>query len=152
MELGRRALFQVISWGRAAQAAYAVVLVAMGCLLFTSTVQSFAEVGSSLHSFCDIINSFACHQLDDRLLYFGTYSTGVCARCYSFYLFILVGVVLFSNTPISFQQFNVMNIPLVVDGVCQLLGIWDSSSVSRLISGGLSGMAVALVSNRWRSL
>ena len=74
------------------------------------------------------------------------FKIAVCQRCVSTYVVMLLAGILFSwlrsrIKPLSLKRFGVLIAPLVLDGFGQLLGLWESTWWSRVVTGGLFGVA-----------
>ncbi|MBN1401060.1 MAG: DUF2085 domain-containing protein [Anaerolineae bacterium] len=74
------------------------------------------------------------------------FKVGICQRCVSIYGSMLLAGLLFGLLrrrlkALPFKAFLALILPLGIDGVGQLLGFWESSWISRTITGGLFGLA-----------
>jgi len=74
------------------------------------------------------------------------YEFGVCARCFWFYISFVFGILgyIYVYGKDSKENPNILLlivaiIPLAIDGVGQLFGLWASTNVIRMITGTLSG-------------
>ncbi|MBN2380430.1 DUF2085 domain-containing protein [candidate division WOR-3 bacterium] len=97
-----------------------------------------------------------CHQLPSRSWFICGEKLGVCVRCFATYLFFVPAGLLVFITQIriwilrrSFVKFIVpvsflFNLPMIVDGLFQLLTSWESTHLLRLITGGLSSLGLVL--------
>ncbi len=101
-----------------------------------------------------------CIQTDthglDRTRYVYTDSRGteyefaVCARDTGIYLMMLLGALAYpfvrrvddDRTP-PLWLFVLALVPIAIDGTGQLIGLWESTNVMRLLTGGLAGLAVS---------
>lgn len=78
------------------------------------------------------------------------YKVAVCERCVAIYGGMFVLGVLFAAVrrrirPISIRTFVALCVPMAIDGLGQLFGLWASSVVSRVITGGLFALACILL-------
>ncbi len=78
------------------------------------------------------------------------FKVAVCQRCVAIYggmfaLGVLFAAVRRQLRPISIVTFGALIVPMVIDGFGQLFGLWASSVVSRLITGGLFALACILL-------
>jgi len=89
--------------------------------------------------------------LSARRYFYGDPETGykmaICQRDVGIYGAVLLAGLIYGLLrrrirPLPFPYFLILCIPLAVDGVAQLLGLWESTWFNRLITGGLLGMAL----------
>ena len=71
----------------------------------------------------------------------------ICQRCTAIYGAMFLASLTFYLVrtrlkPLSIRQFVIFLVPLAIDGFGQLLGFWESSWVSRLITGTAFGLAI----------
>jgi uncharacterized membrane protein len=103
----------------------------------------------SLLGISQILSSFLghhCHQIPERSISIFGSPMGLCARCFSFYTAFWITV------PISilikghkYWRFGIfLIIPLLLDGLTQLLGLRTSTNHIRIITGILAGIGVAI--------
>lgn len=94
------------------------------------------------------IPEWFCHQRPDRSIFIRGRRLPLCARCFPFYLFILVGFLFNLVFGISPDLFSVrqalillllFTIPMGVDGVTQQLQLRESTNTIRFITGMLPG-------------
>lgn len=101
-------------------------------------------------SFFSGINSLVCHQYETRCLHICGITTGICARCFSFYLSAILtyGVCLivskFKKIEINIILFYLMLLPLVVDGSTQFVFERESNNILRVLTGMLAGLAISI--------
>jgi uncharacterized membrane protein len=74
------------------------------------------------------------------------YKMAVCERDISLYLAVLLAGLAFALVrrrlrPLSIRSFILFCLPMAFDGAGQLLALWESSPWSRVLSGGLFGVA-----------
>ena len=91
------------------------------------------------------IFSPTCHQIDSRCLQFFGAPLAVCARCLGIYLGILAGTLVFLYKMATYpplpqaKTFVMITCPLILDGLGNLFGIWQSPHLLRLGIGALWG-------------
>ncbi|MBC7224637.1 MAG: DUF2085 domain-containing protein [Anaerolineae bacterium] len=85
-----------------------------------------------------------------RRFYYGDervgYKMAFCQRDFALYGAILLAGLLYGPLrrripPLPFLYFLILCVPLVVDGVAQLLGLWESTWFNRVLTGSLFGVA-----------
>lgn len=93
--------------------------------------------------------SYICHQIPERSFFAFGHQLPVCARDTAIYFTMLVGAVIYpifskiESKKIPKLIFFVLAIaPLGIDGVSQLLGIWESTNLVRVVTGGIAGFAI----------
>lgn len=94
--------------------------------------------------------SHICHQISARSFHIGDEQFAVCARCFGFYSGFLTGIAVYPlfrspyNTD-SFPRFWLFAamIPIGIDFSLTFFGIWENTHFSRLITGGILGIACA---------
>lgn len=74
------------------------------------------------------------------------YKTTVCQRDIATYAAMWVAGLAFVALrgrlrPLSLRIFALLSAPIAIDGFGQLLGLWESSALSRVLTGGLFGLA-----------
>ena len=100
--------------------------------------------------FFSTINGLACHQYEPRCLHLFEFTTGICARCFAFYLssvlayFACIIVSKYRHISISQKLFFLMILPLVIDGSTQALIDRESSNMLRVVTGILAGTAISI--------
>ena len=90
-----------------------------------------------------------CHQRADRSFFLGGNEMAFCARCIGVWLGIFVGLlcITFLEVPLDFRLawvFLLGLLPIMVDGGGQLLGLWESTNIVRLLTGLLAGVVGGL--------
>ncbi len=91
-----------------------------------------------------------CHQLDSRSFHLLGAKFGVCVRCTSIYFSFFVGVALYpflrrlKSASLPSLGWMVLALgPMVLDVLMNDLGILDSTSLSRVVTGSVSGFVFA---------
>lgn len=106
-------------------------------------------VYESISYFIYYLFSFICHQQPSRSFFLFEYKFAVCARCTGIYLGALIAVIIYSlfkeidetKTP-SKWPLIISLIPIGIDGLGQLIGLWESNNFLRLITGFIFGFVV----------
>ncbi len=97
-----------------------------------------------------------CHQLPERSFFGGGVQAPVCARDTGIYIGFCVAIVLISilhrpkrprgfPSPLGWVAFGLMIGSMAIDGGTQLIGLRSSANDLRLITGLLSGFAIAML-------
>ena len=97
-----------------------------------------------------------CHQLPERSFFGGGVQAPVCARDTGIYVGFCVAIVLISllhrpkrprgfPSPLGWVAFGLMIGSMAIDGGTQLIGLRSSANDLRLITGLLSGFAIAML-------
>lgn len=127
-----------------------LLLVAMWCggiVLAPSLSTALPGVSSSLYSFYSPI----CHQIDARSFHLSGEKIGVCSRCSSIYfgfLFSLALYPLFRNIQVPAlpkkHWIALAILPMLIDVLMNLVGIHESTLLTRAITGLLFGLILPL--------
>lgn len=83
-----------------------------------------------------------CHQLPERSYFINGYQLPVCVRCFGIYIGLLAGALIYpifkkinsTNAP-KYKYLYFILIPVIFDGLAQLLNIYSSPHYLRLITG-----------------
>jgi uncharacterized membrane protein len=86
-----------------------------------------------------------CHQRADRSFFFNGYQMPVCARCTGIIIGRMIGLLAPIQTKKKHVQYYYMFIPLIIDGVTQLLGFQKSNNSRRLLTGVLFGTGESII-------
>src|SRR5262249_47814544 len=95
--------------------------------------------------------SAVCHQLDSHSLHAGGTALGVCTRCTGIYFGFLAGMFAFPFFRIDRIHARgggiwiVALIPMLFDVGGGMLGLWESGTGTRLVSGALFGIPAAQI-------
>lgn len=119
---------------------------ALWCALIAAAPVFSAPPGGFLYRFFSPV----CHQDDARSLHIFGLQLAVCARCTAIYFGFLAGVILSSFLAVGRRYppkvlWIVAAGPMLLDVASGMLGIHDSSLVTRLVTGGLFGTVSALI-------
>ena len=90
-----------------------------------------------------------CHQKADRSFFINGNQMPFCSRCTAIWLGIAVGLgfMFFYRVDINGKFLLILIaglIPIVIDGIGQFFGFWESSNVVRVITGLLAGITVGI--------
>ena len=98
-----------------------------------------------------LMRAFAgvCHQLPERSLHVDGVSLAVCDRCMGIYGGVLVGVLVMPFVPHWTDRLHryagpvlvAALVPLTVDWLGPVVGMWSNVPLSRAVTGGLFGIA-----------
>jgi uncharacterized membrane protein len=102
-----------------------------------------------------------CHQKAERSFFIGGNQMPFCSRCTAIWLGIAIGLgfmVVYKiklNSKFIFLIFLGL-VPIGIDGLGQLLGLWESSNIVRVLTGLLvgivSGIAIGVIVDEVRTL
>ena len=90
-----------------------------------------------------------CHQYPSRCLYVFGSNMGLCARCFSIYLSILISSVFYLFLDINLKGYSrlimasILITPLIVDGITQHLHLQTSTNFVRVITGLMAGLGIS---------
>jgi len=93
---------------------------------------------------------YRCHQLPQRSLFWAGLQFPLCMRDTGITIGFLIGLLAiyvaknYRSRNVDFRTL-VLLLPMAVDGFAQFLGFWESTFVSRYVSGLLAGFFVALL-------
>lgn len=127
---------------------FAVVLLWIFSILAAPLAARYGydHFAASVYSFFGHI----CHQISARSFHIGDEQFAVCARCFGFYSGFLTGIGIYplfrslddTNSFPRFWLFAAM-IPIGVDFSLTFFSVWENTHLSRLITGGILGIACA---------
>lgn len=91
---------------------------------------------------------FVCHQMPERSFHIAGHALAVCARCFGIYAGFALGVLVYplvrsvhrTDAPAR-AWLLAATLPLAVDFMLGLLGLWDNTHLSRFTTGALVGAA-----------
>jgi uncharacterized membrane protein len=91
------------------------------------------------------IGDIFCHQISDRSLYLNGNQMPFCSRCTAIWFGLALGLALmiFYSVKLNdkFLLIIILGIlPLGIDGFGQLIGLWDSTNLIRVITGLITGV------------
>lgn len=106
------------------------------------------------HAFADVLAQLyvrVCHQLPERSFAWGALPWAVCIRCSSIYLAFTLTILVVPLVrgldrwrPLSPRVFAAWLVPVVADAVFDFVGLHAAGSVSRIMTGTLAGIGLAL--------
>lgn len=87
------------------------------------------------------LGSYTCHQIYERSFSYNGYQFPVCARCTGIFIGQIIGVIcIVLGLRINFLWATALIIPMVIDGLIQLMKIIESNNIRRFITGFASGI------------
>ena len=117
--------------------------------LLTPLLMSSGMTG--LYKSLNFFNSLICHQYPQRCYFIFDYNIGLCARCFSFYVAMLILIIIYLFTDIAIEKrlrtpiFFLLITPLITDGITQFLKFRESTNLIRTITGVMGGFGVAII-------
>ena len=91
------------------------------------------------------IGDIFCHQISERSLYLNGNQMPFCSRCTAIWFGLAIGlaIMIFYSIKLNdkFLLIVILGIlPLGIDGIGQLIGLWDSTNLIRVITGLITGV------------
>lgn len=125
----------------------------MGSLLMVGLIVAAPLAHASQHTFlaATLYQAFshACHQEPERSFFIAGQQLAVCARCTGLYTGFALTAVLYPlftplrrTNPPQRKWLFLASVPLVIDFGLGLLGVWQNTHSSRLLTGALLGAVV----------
>jgi uncharacterized membrane protein len=103
-------------------------------------------VSSSIFTFF----SYICHQIPDRSLHIAGHQLGVCTRCSGVYMGLLIGLLIYPLVrrideiePIPRFWLFLSLVPISIDWLLTIFGIWENTHLSRFVTGFILGATCA---------
>lgn len=92
---------------------------------------------------------YMCHQRADRSLFINGNQMPFCSRCTAIWIGLTAGILLTVSTRIRLSEkilyvMILAIIPIGIDGIGQLIGLWESTNLIRLITGIITGSACGI--------
>lgn len=138
------------SLSRRARAVWLALLVVALVLLASVLIAPLATARGNVTLATVIYKSFnaICHQMPERSFYLHSHPLAVCARCWGVYIGFAVGVVVYPlvrslkrrDAPSRGWLFAAA-VPVTLDFLLGVLGIWANTHTSRALTGALLGGA-----------
>lgn len=101
------------------------------------------------------IYSVVCHQFESRSFHLHGEPLAVCIRCSSIYfVFLMTLIMLQIFTSLRDKKLNTIlllfltAVPMAVDGSLSIFGLYHASDISRIATGSLFGIGMALLLHR----
>ncbi len=95
-----------------------------------------------------------CHQIAERSFFINGNQMPFCARCTAIWLGLAIGLGFMVFYKIQLDEkflfaIIICLVPIGIDGVGQLFGLWESTNIVRLITGllagGICGLAIGII-------
>jgi uncharacterized membrane protein len=92
---------------------------------------------------------YLCHQKSERSIYINENQMPFCSRCTAIWFGIVIGIGIMIFYSIELNNKFLIAVflgilPLGIDGVGQLIGLWESTNIIRLLTGSITGIVCGL--------
>ncbi len=134
-----------------------IAFVAIWCagIVLPPVIISLKPFGESAAQILYRFYGVVCHQFDSRSFHMYDHPFAVCIRCTAIYFGFLIGVVgirlpteLFKNKYNPVLVLICSSVPMVLDVLCSFTSLYEISTSSRMISGTIFGIGLALLLHR----
>lgn len=95
--------------------------------------------------------SYLCHQIPERSFHIENHSFAVCSRCFGVYFGLLAGFVIYpffrsieETEPLPRFWLFLSLVPIAIDWLLGVFGIWENTFLSRFSTGMILGIACAV--------
>lgn len=112
-----------------------------------AAANNLESVANPIYSFF----SYLCHQVPERSFHIENHSFAVCSRCFGVYFGLLAGFVIYpfffklENTePLPRYWLFLSLVPVSIDFLLGVFGIWENTHWSRFVTGMILGIACAV--------
>jgi uncharacterized membrane protein len=129
--------------GLVSVAAIWVLLIVSAPLLAANSNETIAQ---PIYNFF----SYICHQKPERSLHIADFPFAVCSRCFGVYLGMLLGLIVYplwrridDIEPLPRFWLFLSLIPIGIDWLLGVTGIWENNHATRLITGMILGFTCA---------
>jgi uncharacterized membrane protein len=104
---------------------------------------------------------YLCHQKSERSFFLNENQMPFCARCTAIFIGIVIGLAIMVFFSIVLDErfiflIIISLIPVGIDGIGQLIGLWESTNLIRVITGLfvgiMSGIAIGIISEEIQNL
>lgn len=104
---------------------------------------------------------YLCHQKSERSFFFNENQMPFCSRCIAIFIGITIGLLLMIFLKIELDERLIFMIllsiiPIGIDGIGQLIGLWESTNLIRVITGLIvgimSGIALGIIIDEIQNL
>lgn len=87
-----------------------------------------------------------CHQRASRSLFINGNEMPYCARCTGIFVGLVIGTAFSLFIILDLKVWYIIGalVPMGIDGVGQMLGLWESTDLARLVTGGLAGVITGI--------
>ncbi len=110
-------------------------------------VNNFSNLSNPLYKFF----SFLCHQNSERSFAVSEHAFAVCSRCFGVYFGLFFGFVIYpflrsieETDPLPRFWLFLATIPMAIDWLLGVFGIWENTHSSRFVTGAILGAACAV--------
>jgi uncharacterized membrane protein len=113
----------------------------------TAKLAGVNGLASALYTFF----SYICHQIPERSFHLFGEQFGVCSRCFGVYFGLLIGILIYplwrgmdTVEPLPRFWLFLSLIPITIDWSLTVFGLWENTQFSRVLTGGILGLACAM--------
>jgi uncharacterized membrane protein len=127
----------------------AVVLVWIGLIVAAPLLASSgaSNASSPIYSFF----SYICHQIPERSLHLAGFHMAVCSRCFGVYFGLFAATLAYpflrpidETEPLPRIWLFLSLVPITIDWLLTIFGIWENTHLSRFLTGMVLGGACAM--------
>lgn len=128
---------------------FSVVFVWVFAILLApaAAANSLESVSNPIYSFF----SYLCHQIPERSFHIESHAFAVCSRCFGVYFGLLAGFIIYpfffklENTePLPRVWLFLSLVPVSIDWLLGVFGIWENTYLSRFSTAMILGVACAI--------
>lgn len=130
----------------------AITSVWCGLIVLTPVIASMEHGDGSISNVFYRLFGAVCHQFDSRSFHLYEHSFAVCVRCSAIYFGFLLALGAVRISPqLQTKTFSltpllvVTCVPMLIDGICSLFNIYQTTTYLRMITGSFFGIGIALL-------
>ena len=112
-----------------------------------AAANNLENVANPIYSFF----SYLCHQIPERSFHIENHSFAVCSRCFGVYFGLLAGFIIYpffrvieETKPLPRFWLFLSLVPIAIDWLLGVFGIWENTFLSRFSTGMILGIACAV--------
>ena len=112
-----------------------------------AAANNLENVSSPIYSFF----SYLCHQIPERSFHIENHSFAVCSRCFGVYFGLFAGFIIYlffrsieETEPLPRIWLFLSLVPIAIDWLLGVFGIWENTFLSRFFTGMILGIACAV--------
>jgi len=108
---------------------------------------NFSSVSNPIYNFF----GYLCHQNPERSFAFHEHAFAVCSRCFGVYFGLFFGFLIYpllrsieETEPLPRFWLFLATIPMAIDWLLGVFGVWENTHLSRFLTGAILGAACAI--------